>query len=204
MSASHDRGQSSPLSERAGLLFPDYHHQVSNRSQQQQQGQQQQQHHLGRTRTRSRSPGRPITHIPRPYSLLLVAFLDLSITILFTFILDLHPPDSYNRTTSDHGRPNSTIRLLTLGYVRSSCTLGLASRRNWTNRGRLGVLLGFVVTGLEVLWEINMSVLYRGWDKNPGDENERQGDQDVLRVSAGGSEGQKRFIFLLLVSKPLV
>jgi hypothetical protein len=76
----------------------------------------------------------------------------------------------------------------------------MAMRKNWTSRGRLGVLLGFVGTGLEVLWEINTSVLYRGWKENTGEDRTIPAGQEVFVIAVEGDEGKRRLIFLILVS----
>jgi len=198
MSLAQDRNWQSPSAERAGLLLPGDLPQTSHDDQRQQQ--QHPHQSLAQIRTRSRSPARLITRLPRPISLLLVASVDLLTTLLFTFILDLHSRNPYDPTIADNGRPDSTLRLLTLGYVRSSCALGMAMRRNWTSRGRLGVLLGFVGTGLEVLWEINTSVLYRGWKGDTVDDRTAPGEHGVFTMVVEGDEGKKRLIFLILVS----
>jgi hypothetical protein len=76
----------------------------------------------------------------------------------------------------------------------------MVMRKNWTSRGRLGVLLGFVGTGLEVLWEINTRVLYRGWKGNAGKDRAVLGGQGVFKIAVEGDEGKRRLIFLILVS----
>jgi len=50
--------------------------------------------------------------------------------------------------------------------------------------------IAFVITGLAVLWEINLSVLYRGWGEGQG--------KDMLAFAI--SKGKGKAIYLFLVS----
>ena len=125
--------------------------------------------------------------IKRPVLLILVAILDLVVNhIFFFFILDelnnSVPIKSTNEVawlctnatqsssgpaTSNPGHTSVLLPLLIFGYLRPTLVLLLSLRKNWSARGKLWTTVLFVVTGLGVLWEINLSVLYRGWG---GDE----------------------------------
>lgn len=56
--------------------------------------------------------------------------------------------------------------------------------------------LAFVVTGLAVLWEINLSVLYRGWGEGRGD--------DGVALVSGKGKGKAVYLFLVSILDDLL
>lgn len=143
-----------------------------------------------------------------------VAVIDLVMNGVFTRIFRLRggeeqdgrlgvrlSPSSASSYTAQH---TTLLRLLTLGYLRSVPLTILSMRKNWAAKGRLYVLVGFVVTMMAVLWEVNVSVLYRGYDGKNGTGKlgvEGQSDQIRSMFELGEKKGSKaKVIYLVLVS----
>ena len=53
--------------------------------------------------------------------------------------------------------------------------------------------IAFVITGLAVLWEINLSVLYRGWGEGQG--------KDMVAFAISKGKGKAIYLFLVSICK---
>lgn len=66
------------------------------------------------------------------------------------------------------------------------------------------MLVGFVVTMLAVLWEVNVSVLYKGFEGRGGSDGVLgmgRGGREVLGLELGVKKGSKaKMVYLFLVS----
>lgn len=111
--------------------------------------------------------------IKRPVLLILVAISDALVNEIFLFLFILNNPS--NTISSNSGHKSILLPLLIFGFFRAASILLLSLRKNWSARGRMWTTVLFTGTGLGVLWEVNLSVLYRGWHEGDGVGSDRMG-----------------------------
>lgn len=123
--------------------------------------------------------------IKRPVLLILVAISDALVNGIFLFLFFLNNPR--NTIPSSSGHKSILLPLLIFGSFRAASILLLSLRKNWSARGKMWTTVLFTGTGLGVLWEVNLSVLYRGWHEGEGVGSDRM--------------GKGKITYLVLVSK---
>jgi hypothetical protein len=124
----------------------------------------------------SSTPRMPVAignRIKRPVLLILVAISDALANGIFLFLFFLNK--SSKTMPSTPGHRSILVPLLIFGFFRASSILLLSLRKNWSARGKMWTTVLFTGTGLGVLWEVNLSVLYRGWHEGDGVGSDRMG-----------------------------